>query len=118
MKTFRSNTVPLRTLRVRSGLSQREVAEILGFLTDVPVSRHERSATIPDLRTALAYEVIFRGPIADQFQGLFRSIEPLVEARIAELEAKLQQRVAKGRDAARNARKLEFLWERNNLEAD
>jgi transcriptional regulator with XRE-family HTH domain len=118
MKTFKSNAVPLRTLRLRSGLNQRDVAKILGFLSDTPVSRHERAATIPDLRTALAYEIIFRVPICDQFQRLFRSIEPLVEARIAELEASLQQRVVKGRDGARTARKLEFFWERSNLEID
>ncbi len=29
--TFERPAVPLRTLRIRSGLSQREIGEILGF---------------------------------------------------------------------------------------
>ena len=115
---LKSNAMPLRTLRMRSGLSQREVAGILGFLTDVPVSRHECSVSIPDLRTALAYEIIFQVPISDQFPDLFRSIEPIIEVLISELEAKLQQSTAKGRTGARTARKLEFFCERKNNNID
>lgn len=116
--TFHPNGAPLRTLRKRSGLSQRELAQILGFETGVAVFRHECSRTYPDLRTALAYEIIFRVPISSQFPALYRSVEPVIEKRILELRARFEALPGKGRDAARTARKLEFLWERENGEIE
>lgn len=112
--TFHPNGAPLRTLRKRSGLSQRELGQLLGFETGVPTFRHECSRTFPDLRTALAYEVIFRVPISSQFPALYRSVEPVIENRILELKVRLEALSGKGRTAARNARKLEFFWEREN----
>lgn len=106
----------LRTLRKKSGLSQRELAYILGFQSEIPVVRHERSQAIPHLLTALAYEVIFQEPISAQFRGLYASVEAAIEARLAELEHKLQQSDARGRSAALTARKLEFLNMRRDSE--
>jgi len=111
-----ANGVPLRTLRIRSGLSQREVAELLGFRSDAATFRHERSNSIPDLRTAMAYEVIFGVPISSQFPGLFQAIEPLVEQRISQLRERLQNQPGRGPNAARDARKLEFFCERENAD--
>lgn len=108
------NAVPLRTLRLRSGLSQGEIGEILGFFGDVPVSRHEAGIAIPDLRTALGYEVIFRTPISVQFPKLFSMVEPMIEDRLADLERKLEQQIPKGHNADRIARKLEFLCVRKD----
>jgi transcriptional regulator with XRE-family HTH domain len=116
--TFQTNPAPLRTLRIRSGLSQREVAEILGFKTDVPAFRHECSRTFPDLRTAMGYEVVFRVPISSQFQALYRSVEPIIENRIVELKHRLEDQSGSGGNAARNAAKLEFLWLRQNTDCD
>lgn len=118
LMTFHLNAAPLRTLRMRSGLSQREVAEILGFKTDVPAFRHEYAKTLPDLRTALGYEILFRVPISMQFQGLYRAIEPLIEDRISELKRRLEAQAGRGENAARNAAKLEFLWLRQNTDCD
>lgn len=114
--TFHPNGAPLRTLRKRSGLSQRELAQLLGFDTGVPVFRHECSRTYPDLWKAVAYEIIFGVPISSQFPSLYRSVEPVIEKRILELKAHLEALPAKGTTAARNARKLEFFWERENGE--
>ena len=116
--TFHENAAPLRTLRMRSGLSQREVAEILGFRSDSPAFRHECAKAIPDLRTAMAYEIIFRAPISSQFPKLYRAIEPLVEQRILQLRKRLEEQSGKGPNAARDARKLEFFWERENTDID
>lgn len=116
--TFHANAAPLRTLRMRSGLSQREIAELLGFRTDSPVLRHECSKSIPNLRTAMGYEIIFRVPISLQFPALYRSIEPTIEDRILRLKERLQEQPGKGPNAAREARKLEFLWERENVDLD
>jgi transcriptional regulator with XRE-family HTH domain len=113
-----SNGAPLRTLRIRSGLSQREVAEILGFRSDVPALRHERSQTFPNLRTALAYEILFQVPVSLQFPALYRAIEPVIEERISELRRRLEDQSTERGNAARNTRKLEFFWERDNPTVD
>jgi DNA-binding XRE family transcriptional regulator len=106
----------LRLHRKRSGLSQRELAQIVGSLTEIPVSRHERSSTIPALLIALGYEVIFRVPISEIFPGLYETVEAGIEERLASMENELQQSPAKGPQAASVARKLEWLWERKNPE--
>ena len=99
----------LRTLRKKSGLSQRELAYVLGSRSELSVVKHERSEAIPSLLTALAYEVIFQVPISSQFRGLYTSVEAAIEERLAELEQRLQQCDAKDRSAVVTARKLEFL---------
>lgn len=118
MMTFHANAAPLRTLRMRSGLSQREVAEIMGFKTDVPAFRHESSRTSPDLRTAIGYEILFGVHIAAQFPALYLSVEPVIESRILELKRRLEEHSDGGGNAARNAKKLEFLWLRQNADYD
>jgi transcriptional regulator with XRE-family HTH domain len=99
----------LRTLRKKSGLTQKELANVLGFSSELPVAEHERSVTIPSLLTAMAYEVIFRVPISEQFREVFATVETGVEERLAELEQKLEESREKGRGATLTARKLEFL---------
>lgn len=106
----------LRTLRQRSGLTESEIAKILGFSAPIQVSRHERSATVPSLLTALGYEVTFRTPLSELFPGLYETVEAVVEERLAKLEAELHQSRAKGRAAAVIARKLEFLCERKEID--
>ena len=106
----------LRLHRRKSGLSQRELASIVGALTEVPISRHERSVTMPDLLIAVGYEVIFRAPISELFPGFYQTLEASIEERLADMEKELQESTAKGRRAASIARKLEWLWERKNPE--
>jgi DNA-binding XRE family transcriptional regulator len=97
-------------------MTQSELAQILGFLNEVPVSRHERSTTVPNLLTVFGYAIIFQVPISEIFPGLRHTVEVGIEERLAKLEEKLQQSTAKGRSAAAVARKLEFLCERNGFE--
>jgi len=107
----------LRSHRRKSGLSQRELAEIVGYVTGFQVSNHERSVAIPALLIAVGYEVTFRVSIAELFPGLYGTVEAKIEDYLAQLEEELQQSTAKGRRAASIARKLEWLWERRNSEA-
>ena len=107
----------LRTHRKRSGLSQRELASILGFLSEIQISRHERSVTIPGLLIALGYEAIFRAPISEIFPGLYQTVAASIEERLADMEKNLQQSTTKGREASSIARKLEWLWERRDAES-
>jgi transcriptional regulator with XRE-family HTH domain len=116
--TFHANAAPLRTLRLRSGLSQREVAELVGFRSDAAAYRHECSKSIPDLRTAMAYEIIFGVPISSMFSGLYRSIEPIIEEQISQLRKQLEDQPGTGPNAERDALKLVFLCERENLGSD
>ena len=104
----------LRYHRKRSGLSQREIAQLLGYPDQEPVSRHERSRSIPPLIIALSYQAIFRVPIAELFPGPCETTKRKIEERLAKMEHDLQQRSAKDRDAAMVARKLEWMWERSN----
>lgn len=114
--TMRRDSVAtqLRSVRKKTGLTQKEVAQVLGFESAIPVVRHERSLAIPSLLTALAYEIVFRVPIANLFRGLHASVESGIEHRLAELERMLQESDAKGRGATLTARKLEFLTTRKD----
>lgn len=103
----------IRMHRRRSGLSQRDLEEVLGYC-EGSVSQHEQFRANPSLRTALAYEVIFRIPIADIFSGLRESIEEQIESRLAAMESKLGQRSGRDHSANATARKLIWLAQRRN----
>lgn len=100
--------------RKKSGLSQEKLGKLLGYPDDGPVSRHERFCSVPPLRIALGYQAIFQIPVSELFPGVYEDIKREVEDRLAELERTLQQSSEKGREAARIARTLEWLWERQN----
>ena len=108
----------LRTYRKKSGLSQSELAEVLGLISEWRISEHERSITIPRLLTAISYEIIFNVPISKLFPGVYETVRGNVESRLAELEARLQESDAKGRAATPIARKLEWIYERKNRTVD
>jgi transcriptional regulator with XRE-family HTH domain len=67
--------------RKRLGLSQDEVAYLLGAEDGGKVCRYERYAREPGFRAALAYEAIYQRPIREVFAGLFRQIEQEVAER-------------------------------------
>jgi transcriptional regulator with XRE-family HTH domain len=104
----------VRARRKRAGLSQRELALMLGYENEGAVSRHELFHTVPPLLMALAYEVIFQTPISQLFAGLQQAVESAVESRLAEFEIELskRQRESKNSRSTRVLRKLEWLRER------
>jgi transcriptional regulator with XRE-family HTH domain len=71
----------LRSNRKRSGLSQDEVAFLLGAQSGAKVCRNERFVREPSLATALAYEAIFQRPASELFGGLYQEIEKQVADR-------------------------------------
>ena len=105
----------LKTYRKRSGLSQRELGQLVGYKNQGQVSRHEQSKTSPPLVIALAYEVIFRAPVATLFLGTHDAVKTTIEKRLGEMEKDLQGRSAKEPDAEAIARRLEWLMERRGL---
>ena len=79
----------LRFLRKQNGLSQRRMAEILGFVSESQVSRHERSSGLPTILAALAYQAVFQRPVSEIFPGLYHTVEIGIEERLTELAQKL-----------------------------
>ena len=108
----------LRSHRKSAGLSQRDLAKIIGYLTTAQVSKYERAEILPSLLVALAYEVVFGKPVAELFPGIHETVRKGIEERLAKMESELQQLTAKGREAQVTARKLEWLWERKNPDAN
>jgi len=104
----------LRTLRKKSKLTQLELARILGYEHGGPVSRHERAIDTPPLAVTLAYQAIFRVPVAQIFPGIYQTVEQTIEARLADFERALGQKSARDRDAKETAQKLESLAARRN----
>src|SRR5580700_3162759 len=88
MKSSSAGTY-LRFLRKKSGLSQRDVARILGCVTPYQVSRHEHSAVSPNAQALFGYQVLFQQPAADIFPGLYDSVQSQVEERLVAFENEL-----------------------------
>ena len=75
----------LRTYRRSWGLSQRELAEILGFGDRTAVSRIEHGKRVPLLETALACSTLFGVSLAELFPQLSLDIEEKLRATISGL---------------------------------
>jgi transcriptional regulator with XRE-family HTH domain len=71
----------LRSNRKRLGLSQDEVAFLLGSQTGSKVSRYEMFEREPNLATALAFEAIMQRPVSEIFAGIYQNAEREVSAR-------------------------------------
>jgi transcriptional regulator with XRE-family HTH domain len=106
----------LQVLRRKSGFSQNELALVLGIVTESQLSRHERSVNAPGLLAALAYEALFHKPVSEIFPGFYRAVSAGIEERLVSLEQLLGESSTRGHKAAAIARKLEFMWERRNVE--
>lgn len=102
----------IRTHRKRSGLSQRDIAAILGLRCPGAISRYEWSQHLPSLPVALAFEILFRVPVSQIFAGVCETIGDATEEKLQELETKLQGRPGTGPTAAFTAKKLVWLTER------
>ena len=95
----------LRMYRKRAGLTQAEVAFLLGAHDGAKVSRYERNARIPGLETALRYCAIFREPITELLAGIYEEIERETITRARRLSTKVGQ----SDQNLRTTRKLEAL---------
>src|SRR5437867_1989895 len=102
----------LRTYRKRSGLTQREVAFLVGCRNGAQVSRYEKRRRLPPLRTALAFEAAFGAPVSELFAGLREVAGRAVGERMLALRSKLETGAAQGREARLAAQKLRWLAER------
>ena len=71
----------LRSYRRKSGLSQREVALLLGWKHGEQLSRYEKRHRLPTLHVALACEAVFDIPAAKLFAGARDAIARETKAR-------------------------------------
>jgi transcriptional regulator with XRE-family HTH domain len=108
----------LRSLRRKSGLSLRELSQILGSVSDAQISRHERSLSVPGFLAALGYEAVFKVPMSEIFPGLFTTVAAGIEEQLASLEGKLNEHTSGKSDAAAIARRLKWISERKNLNSN
>lgn len=81
----------LRTHRRRAGLSQDEVAYLLGSTSGTKVSRHETSVRRPGLETLFAYEIIYRIPARELFAGIYERVERTTARRARLLKVWLRK---------------------------
>lgn len=98
----------LRAYRKRSGLSQSEVAYLLGAKNGNHVSRFERRKRVPPLETALAFQAVLGTPVSELFAGTYESVAGDVGLRAQDLAAQLQTKVVK-RGHSLRAYKLQWL---------
>jgi transcriptional regulator with XRE-family HTH domain len=80
----------LRTYRKRHGLTQDEVAFLLGCQNGANVSRFERLARQPNLESAIACEVVFGKTTHDLFPRAYAEVERSVAERARALVKRLQ----------------------------
>lgn len=96
MKGDKPLSTYLRTYRLRTGLSNDEMAFLLGSVYGTNVSKHESGQRLPLLRNALAYEIVLGTPIRRLYQGMACAVRRDVVARarglIGNLEKKRQGR--------------------------
>lgn len=95
----------LRTYRKRAGLSQDEVAFLLGCSNATKVSRYERFDRKPALETALACKAVFRVPVEQLFGGVYQKVERQTTRRAKLLIKKLER----AKSNRMTVRKLEIL---------
>jgi transcriptional regulator with XRE-family HTH domain len=85
----------LTTYRKHSGLSQAEVAFLIRLKDKSELSRYERSARQPSLRTALACQEVYGKPISELFAGLNDSVAQDSRNQKKRLQARLQPNIHK-----------------------
>lgn len=84
----------LRQHRKRLGFSEAEIAFLLGVKNGSQVSRYEYFHRVPSLRTALAYNVIFRTREPELFGGVYEDVARKVRQRAKRLLKRLQAKPA------------------------
>jgi transcriptional regulator with XRE-family HTH domain len=94
----------VRPLRRRSGLTQKELAFLLGAKSGTIVSRIEGVKRAPNLSAMLAYMFVFGAAPAELFPGLLSQIHEDVRGRVNELYEAIQ-----GNPAKTTRTKLDFL---------
>ena len=94
----------LRTFRRLAGLSQSELALLVGLQSNTTISRFEELKRVPTLPAALSLELIFDTPSTDIFPGVLASVGDGLHHRARDLYENLQ-----GDPSVATRVKLDFL---------
>lgn len=73
------STNRLASLRRQHGLSQKQLAALIGQARTV-ISAYERGHVLPNLAAAGIFQLLFRVNVADIFPGLFQELQRDLEA--------------------------------------
>ena len=103
MKTKKSVSY-LRSYRLRWGLSQRELAFLLGWPRSEVISRVEKKQRPPSLNLVIASFILFGAPAAELFPDITAGVEAVVMARVWEFYEKIQ-----GDPSRRTKKQIELL---------
>jgi transcriptional regulator with XRE-family HTH domain len=82
----------IRAHRKHCGLSQDEVAFLLGGHEGASISRYEHFTRQPNLETAIALEILFQTPVRGLFEGVSEKVERKIARRAKDLLLLLKQR--------------------------
>jgi transcriptional regulator with XRE-family HTH domain len=96
----------VRAHRRRLGLTQAELAALLGVASSTTVSRIERSKRTPTTSVMIACCVLFGLPTPELFTSLYEEIEELVATAVKALHEELE-----GKTDKQAVRKRDFLEE-------
>lgn len=81
----------LRTHRRRLGLSQEDVAILLGSASGTKISRYENFGRMPEAFTVFAFEIVFNQPARELFAGSYDDIRAAVQMRARGMMNKLHR---------------------------
>ncbi len=89
-KSRRRGRYPNRlwSYRHRLGLSQRRVAELVGYLTQSDISRFERGERLPSLVMAMKIEIVYGPPISFLFPDLYGRLREAIRAKADEARSR------------------------------
>ena len=99
----------LRTYRKRRGLTQDEMAFLLGCHSGTEISRFEHLARHPNLEAALACQIVFGVPAHELFPGVYAEVEKIVTERARLLSEQLKARREQDRSRLRKLATLKAI---------
>jgi transcriptional regulator with XRE-family HTH domain len=89
---FQSSPNRLSVLRKQNGLSQKQLAALVGQDRTM-ISMYERGRAMPSLSVAAMFQLLFGLNVADIFPGLFRQLEQELESKRQTLGRHVVERV-------------------------
>lgn len=82
----------LRTYRIGTGLTQKDVAALLGMKTGSTISKTEKGKGIPPILVLLGYCILFEVHPKDLVPKIFNDIEQSICTRAVVVAGQLQKR--------------------------
>jgi transcriptional regulator with XRE-family HTH domain len=103
--------------RKAAGLSQDELAVLLGVGGRSAVAKYELALRMPELEAAIAFEIIFDEPIQSVFAGVAHRIQNSIRSRARALsEATPEKQMASNADKIATLARLAHLDEDEPIE--